>query len=314
MMIEISIIIPVRNQKDSLLAALNNLRRQIKKPRLFEVVICDDNSDDGTGDAVKKLRYPIFLKYFVNNPPLGRAANRNLGFEKSVGKELVFIDGDMVPGDNFLEAMIGDGDLDSVKVGHAKPAPDEKATGLNRYLYSRGRYASTATGEMLPGKYFTSNNFFISRENFQKLDGFDTNFTGWGGEDIDFGLRLENANIAIKNAADAITYHYHKRSIKSLVDDYADFGRNSFDYLISKHPEFLRQIPGNVLGLAKSSNPLDLFYKLISIFAINSGSLGLAKAIIQSLPNFNWPDFIYDYILWGNLSLGYKRRVNRGGK
>jgi hypothetical protein len=220
----------------------------------------------------------------------------------------------MVPGDNFLEAMLGDSDLGSVKVGHAQPPPDEKATGLNRYLYSRGRYASTSVGEILPGKYFTSNNFFISRENFQKLGGFDTNFTGWGGEDIDFGLRLESANIAIKNAADAITCHYHQRTIKSLVDDYADFGRNSFDYLISKHPDFLCQIPGNALGLTRSANPLDLFYELISVFTINSGSLGMAKAIVQSLPNFDWPDFIYDYILWGNLALGYKQRVNRGGK
>ena len=85
-MIETTIIIPVRNQKKQLLMTLNNLRRQIRKRRNFEIVICDDDSEDGTGEAVRKLRYPIFLKYYINKPPLGRAANRNFGFEKSSGE------------------------------------------------------------------------------------------------------------------------------------------------------------------------------------------------------------------------------------
>jgi glycosyltransferase involved in cell wall biosynthesis len=309
MTIEFSIIIPVRNQKDSLLAALNSLKRQISRTRLFEVVICDDGSDDGTGDAIRKLRYPIFLKYFINNPPLGRAANRNLGFEKSVGKGLIFIDGDMVPDDNYIEAMLGDGDLEPVKVGHAQPPPDEKKTGLNRYLYTRGRYAASTVGQALPGKYFTSNNFFISRENFQKLGGFDTNFSGWGGEDIDFGLRLEGFGIPVKNAANAITYHYHQRTIQSLADNYYEFGKSTFNYLINKHPDFLKQIPGELLGLTSATGPAGLFYKLVSLFTVNDPALKMAKAIAQAKPNGNWPDFFYDYILWGNLALGYRKRA-----
>ena len=241
-MIENSIIIPVRNQKNSLFLLLNSLKKQIKKPRIFEIVICDDGSDDGTEKAIKKLYYPVFFKYFKNDPPLGRSLNRNRGFEKSTGKNLIFLDGDMVPDDKYIEAMLGDNNTDIVKLGMPRPPPDEKPDRLIKYLYSRGRYSSNYTDKVLPGRFFTSNSFYISRSNFGKLNGFDTNFQGWGGEDIDFGFRLESHGIPITNAPEAVTFHYHKRTIKSLVKDHYSFGQSSFDYLIKKHPAFIKQI------------------------------------------------------------------------
>jgi len=242
-MIQTSIIIPVRNQKNSLLAALNSLKRQIKTARDFEIVICDDGSTDGTEQMVKKLRYPIFFKYFRNDPPLGRSANRNSGFKKSFGKDVVFFDGDMVPVEGYLKAILKDSDNQSVRVGIVEPPPDEKMGRLERYLYSRGRYTHTGENQTVPSRYFTSNNFCISRENFEKIGGFDEAFKGWGGEDIDFGLNLEKNGIAVKNIPGAITYHYHKRTVESLKKDFRDFGANSFNYLIKKHPDFLNQIP-----------------------------------------------------------------------
>lgn len=307
-MIETSIIIPVRNQKNSLLAALNSLRRQIKKPRDFEIVICDDDSSDGTGDTVKKLRYPIFFKYFINTPPLGRAGNRNQGVERSAGKRLIFIDGDMVPDENYITSMIGDGNLDDAKVGWALPAPEEKLNGLGRYLYSRGRYIYKDKDSHLPGRLFTSNNFMISRENFEKLSGFDMAFSGWGGEDIDFGLRLEKSGISIKNVPDALTYHYHNRTIKSLMSDFYEFGENSFVILIEKHPEFLEQIKAKLLGISPTKNPTALYYRFLSLFTVNTLSIKAAASVMSSFGNFKWPDFMYDYILWGSLALGYRKR------
>ena len=125
-MIETSIIIPVRNQKRSLLAALTSLKRQIKKPRTFEIVICDDGSTDGTDAAIRKLRYPIFFKYFRSDPPLGRSANRNAGFDRSTGAHLIFFDGDMVPTEGFVGVMLADLDSSIVKLGNVQAPPEEK--------------------------------------------------------------------------------------------------------------------------------------------------------------------------------------------
>jgi len=307
-MIETSIIIPVRNQKRSLLEAMSSLRRQIKKPRAYELIICDDGSTDGTDQAIRKIRYPIFFKYFRNDPPLGRSANRNAGFDRSTGKHLIFFDGDMVPVDNYLKAMLSDIKSDTVKLGNAQAPPDQKSGRLDRYLYSRGRYYKMGEDTSLPGRLFTSNNFYIDREIFKKIGGFDARFKGWGGEDIDFGLKLEDLGVKLVNVPDAITYHYHERTVRNLADDFYNFGENSFEYLIKKHPRFLNQIPGHLLGIAGGMSPVKFLFKLVSLFTINSAALKFTEKLVTSAPGFDWPDFVFDYILWGNLGLGYKKR------
>jgi glycosyltransferase involved in cell wall biosynthesis len=59
-MIKYSILIITYNQKDILARALRSLAAQIKNPKIFEIVIADDCSTDGTGEYVKKQRLPIF--------------------------------------------------------------------------------------------------------------------------------------------------------------------------------------------------------------------------------------------------------------
>lgn len=308
-MIETSIIIPVRNQKESLLMALTSLRRQIRSLKIFEIVICDDGSTDGTGDVVKKLRYPIFFKYFKNDPPLGRAANRNLGYERSSGQNLIFLDGDMVPAEGYIEAILPVKPADIVKLGDVKPPPEEKPGRLENYLYSRGRFNRQYKHELLPGRLFTSNNFFISRHNFSRVGGFDPNFKGWGGEDIDFGLRLEALGIPVKNEPAALTYHHHKRTVESLTKDFYDFGKNSFEYLVKKHPVFLDQLPAYLLGLKQAH----LIYKLISKLTVNKPVLEITGKAVSVLKSISWPDFIFDYLFWGHLALGYKNREKTVG-
>lgn len=306
-MLETSVIIPVRNQKETLLAALNSLKKQIRRPRVFEIVICDDDSTDGTGDVVKRLRFPIFFKYFINKPALGRAANRDQGVARSVGKRIIFIDGDMVPDNNFIFNMVKENDSDYVKLGRVLPSPKEKLTGIEEYLYSRGRYVFDEDGIDIPGRFFTSNNFCIDRDMYKQIGGFDTKFTGWGGEDIDFGLRLEKAGIPIKNCVKAITHHYHKRTLKDMIADFHEFGKLTFAYLIDKHPEFLDQIPSDKLGIPnirKGTKPVN---SLISVLMVNRVVHSLVYKFVSSMSNRRWPDSIYDYLLWGSLVLGYKK-------
>jgi glycosyltransferase involved in cell wall biosynthesis len=307
-MIEISIIIPVRNQKQMLSIALTSLRNQIKGPRNFEIVICDDGSTDGTAEMIRQLRFPIFFKYLYNNPPLGRSANRNLGAEKSSGGRLIFFDGDMIPDSGYINAILSDIDPLTVKVGEVKPPTHEKYGPLEKYLYSRGRHNLSDKTQPLPGRLFTSNNFSIDRQLFLRSGGFDTKFIGWGGEDIDYGLRLVALGATIFNEPAAITYHHHKRAVNDLARDFYSFGVNSFEYLITKHPTFLEQLPTHKLGITKSGSEAGIFQGILSRILINSAFLKTAESIAQHSGNFGWPDIVYDYIFWGNLALGYRNR------
>jgi glycosyltransferase involved in cell wall biosynthesis len=291
--------------------ALTSLKNQIKHPRQFEIVICDDGSTDGTGEMLRHLRFPIFFKYLYNDPPLGRSANRNLGAEKSSGGRLIFFDGDMVPDSGYINAILADIEPLTVKVGEVKPPAHEKFGPLENYLYSRGRHNLIDKAKPLPGRFFTSNNFCVDRQLFFRSGGFDTKFVGWGGEDIDYGLRLVEMGANIYSEPAAITYHHHKRTVNSLARDFYSFGANSFEYLITKHPTFLEQLPTRKLGITKPGSKAKIFHGLFSRIAANSVFLKAAESIVHHSRNFRWPDIVYDYIFWGNLALGYRNRKNK---
>lgn len=307
-MIEVSIIIPVRNQKDSLSAALGSLRRQIDRPRLFEIVICDDGSTDGCEEMIKRLRYPIFFKYVRNPIPLGRSANRNLGAEKSSGRFLIFFDGDMVPDCGYVESILKDVDDSTVRLGEVKPPPGQSVSGFEKYLYSRGRHQKRAPTPEIPGRMFTSNNFAITRSLFSKLGGFDTNFRNWGGEDIDFGLRLVASGARIIYDGSAVTFHHHRRELGEVCRQFRGFGRNAIDYLMEKHPQFSRDLPVDILEAKKRGMISGTVWRSLLSLSTNPLSLAATVLIVKTLSFLPWPDIIYDYLLWGNAACGYRRR------
>jgi GT2 family glycosyltransferase len=53
-----------------------------------------------------------------------------------------------------------------------------------------------------------SGNFGISREDFERVNGFDENFEGWGGEDDDLGRRLRRAGARLESIV-RHTYSFH---------------------------------------------------------------------------------------------------------
>lgn len=88
-MIEISVVIPTFNRKDLLKRALESILAQ--KDIVFEVVIMDDGSRDGTGDMIRK-EFPQINYFWQENQ--GPAAARNRGIERSRGEWIAFLDSD----------------------------------------------------------------------------------------------------------------------------------------------------------------------------------------------------------------------------
>ena len=63
-------------------------------------------------------------------------------------------------------------------------------------------------------KGIRSCNMGVWRADFERVDGFDESFVGWGHEDADFVLRLHNAGIARKNGfcATEVFHLWHKEA------------------------------------------------------------------------------------------------------
>ena len=90
---DISIIIPVYNVSEYLLACLKSVAIAIRNIDA-EVLLIDDGSTDDSGEIAKEfiLENPAFYYYFEENQGLGRA--RNYGVELAKGKYLIVLDSD----------------------------------------------------------------------------------------------------------------------------------------------------------------------------------------------------------------------------
>jgi GT2 family glycosyltransferase len=309
-MISYSIVISTYNQVGTLRLALESLRRQIKNPKAFEIIIADDSSTDGTNEFVRKLRYPIFLKYIRSDTNQGRARNRNRGFQKAAGEWIIFIDGDMLPEPDFIESYLRawDESPEVITLGSWKLPKEWKENRYQTYLATRGRM-TMKHGEKVPGKYFTSGNFAIRKNLLERLGGFDISFEGWGGEDTDFGLKLESDSIPIYYIPKASCYHYHKKSLDDTIGEYEKFGMEGFPLLANKYPDEIIFEKGWLLGLPGPDKTIMQRFISLLLFPLRSS---LSLALLNRLAKINsgalFSDSLFDWLFYGYLARGYRRR------
>jgi GT2 family glycosyltransferase len=239
----LSVVISTYNRSDALLAVLKGLQMQTDKN--FEVIIADDGSTQAHSSLVrqsevaKKLR-AIYLWHPDVGFTLSKVRNRGAGLAN--GEYLVFMDGDCVPEIDFvaqhkrlaqpgyfvngsrvlLSAQLTAQVLtDAQKVAGQPPAfwlkqrlggHCNKLTGLIRLPDGRGR-----TWRRFTLKGIRGCNLAMWRTDFQKVDGFDESFVGWGHEDADLVVRLSHAGVSRKNGfcATEVFHLWHKESSRS---------------------------------------------------------------------------------------------------
>ena len=93
----LSIIVPVFNEEEFLEDFINSLENVIKGKNA-ELIFIDGGSTDSTAQICRKLGKKIYL-----SSQKGRAAQMNLGAEKSIGEVLYFLHADSVPPFSFME-------------------------------------------------------------------------------------------------------------------------------------------------------------------------------------------------------------------
>lgn len=98
----VSIIIPSYNAEIFIKETLESVFGQTYN--LIEVIIIDDGSTDNTSNLVKKV-YGSRVKYFYQENK-GVSAARNLGYQKSKGEYVLFLDSDDIIERNFLKNKI----------------------------------------------------------------------------------------------------------------------------------------------------------------------------------------------------------------
>lgn len=104
---ELSIVIPIFNEEESIAELIRQINEAISKKHTFEIVFVDDGSTDSTLELLKKYSRDyknIHVHSFRKN--LGKANALTYGFSKSNGKYIVTMDADLQDDPQNIEKML----------------------------------------------------------------------------------------------------------------------------------------------------------------------------------------------------------------
>ncbi|WP_155372837.1 glycosyltransferase [Catellatospora vulcania] len=290
-MLKCSVIIPTYNRRHLLRRTLDSLTRQDLPRTEYEVLVCDDGSDDGTAELVAGYTDRIDVRHLYQQDLGSRAAAaRNMGIAAARAELCVFLDDGVVAGSGFLRAHVAtheaaDGPLaligyvwaytphhdvsaeDSAHMQQILDDADDDA--LIGWLRAEGRmpdlreeyyakYGDDFGDEPAPWSIFWTCNVSAPTTLIRAVGGFDESFRNWGGEDCDLGYRLHRAGAYFALCRDAAAVHLpHPAASKSGEGD-------NYDYMADKYRtpimELLRRFtsmevhPFNINDVIKAEN------------------------------------------------------------
>jgi glycosyltransferase involved in cell wall biosynthesis len=190
----ISVVVPVRNGMPWIEHQLRALSSQ-QVPAVWEVIVADNGSDDGTRSCVQRWSESDPRIHLVDaSAGRGAAAARNIGVQSARGGLLAFCDADDVVRPGWLAsilACLADADLVAgvfdfgALDGAPSPFPVPAATRQLGFL-----------------PFGLSANLAVSKEVFAAVHGFDEGLSP--EEDVDLCWRLQLAGYRFTIATDAV--------------------------------------------------------------------------------------------------------------
>ena len=209
-----SVIIGIYNHLEYLPKLVESLEKQTWKD--FEVIFCDDGSNDGTEEWFKGRQF-VFPHKYIRQKNRGMRLSRNLnnGMKVAEGKYFVLIMGDSFPETDYLFQMAsfkGKHNLVcGVRVQVDKTENSIKAVDVDWRL----KKGNIPNGNYIiidnPHNAFTGNGLMFPRELYEKYGGWDEEIEGYGGDDCLFVAKAYFNGYICWSVATAVLYHYwHK--------------------------------------------------------------------------------------------------------
>jgi glycosyltransferase involved in cell wall biosynthesis len=228
-----SLILATYQWPEALAMVLSGLVTQTEKR--FEVMIADDGSDVRTKDVIAsyQCRVPFEIRHFwQENKGFRKSRILNEAIRAAGGDTLIFLDGDCVPHSEFVAQHVALQEKGRYVAGRRVDLSRDYTEMLNSQRVEGGILNGYATGLLdlfldslkkngskpfhrsymvrspLLRRWFKLDrvvdlkgcNFSCARADMLAIDGFDQSYEGYGREDTDVELRLQNLGLRIKSA------------------------------------------------------------------------------------------------------------------
>jgi GT2 family glycosyltransferase len=222
----ISIVIPTYNRREQLVRVLAGLEGQSIGPDIFEVVVVDDGSTDGTGAWLEAQRRAFHLRT-VRQKNGGPARARNAGVEASRGDLLLFLDDDVEPSADLVAEHQRSHRLENnlAVVGPLGSLPSyEQPWVAWEQAKLEAQYAAMRRGDYAPTfRQFWTGNASVRREHVVAEGGFDPAYLR--AEDVELAFRLSRRGIQFRFNPQARVLHHASRSLDSWSNAHTSYGR-----------------------------------------------------------------------------------------
>ena len=242
----VSVLMPfLRDDPSSLLAMLDGEAAALDGA--VEIVLLDDGTNDAelTGRLAAQIAgmaLPCRLISLTANE--GRSKGRNRLANAARAGHLLFLDSDMRPDHpHFLAAwvdLVRDSNPAVAFGGFSLlQAPTDARFSVHRSMAARSDCVPHLERAKTPEKYVFTSNLLVRRDVFE-AEAFDSAFTGWGWEDVEWAMRVSRRWPVIH--VDNPATHMGLDTTASLAGKYEQSAAN-FARVVAKHPDIVSGYP-----------------------------------------------------------------------
>ena len=267
-----SFIIPLYNEEMDILETVNHCLQQKSDNFLYEIVLIDDCSIDGTYELCKNT-YGNCEKIILlrNEANKGVAYSRNYGVKNSTGDIVIFLNADELVDENFLLS------INKLYINGADYVfPQSRVENVATSAYGRFRDCYRLYKYDRPNKFMWSQGFSCRRSLFYEVNGFNEKYPGCGGEDWDFVSRIDRLHKNRVVDIDIIVYHKVPTIFFNVVWHMYNRGRGSSNYDLL----YLNRNPKKMVIIAFIKY---LFWLTIAVWNLKVFFFVLALSVLKTL-------------------------------
>lgn len=208
----VSVIVPVYNDAARISSCIEALLDQTYPSGLYEILIVDNGSDDGTADVVR--RYPV--KLLFENSKRSSYAARNKGLAHAQGEVIAFTDADCIPWRDWIEKGVAK--LNTVNgcgiVGGRIDFFFKKPERPNAVELYDSMLGIRQKQHIEDGKYGATANIFTFKSVIEHAGSFNESLKSGG--DSEWGRRVYSLGYKVIYADDVTVAHPTRNSLKAL--------------------------------------------------------------------------------------------------
>ncbi len=268
---DLSIIFPSFNSGSLLVRCLESVELELKdRKSQYEILVVDSSPISP--------ELPNFnnLKLLHSNVQLFPSEARNLGARMAKYPILVFIDSDveLLPG--ALSKLVDGLKDNNTVVGGVYEANNPSTSPISTFqdLFLLYRYENIPPAR----NFFSSAQFAVSKENFQKVGGFSENLQSY--EDVDISFKFQKNFLKAYVCLESKAYHLKSFNLKSIFLDYYYKSRNMIYYRLQRLND-LHWCDTFLPSRLRLSYYLVFFYiALFAMMAFPNGPISMSSKVI----------------------------------